>query len=56
LETEETRQERREQKKQKRREKILQHGRSLVRVYKDAILKRVRQRRQKTKKAEPKGN
>ncbi len=56
METEETRQQRREQKRQKKREKILQHGRSLVRVYKDAILKRVKQEHQKTKKAEPKGN
>jgi hypothetical protein len=36
----ETRQERREEKKRKRRDRMLQHGRSLVRVYKDAILKR----------------
>lgn len=36
----ETRQERREKKKQKRHEKIQQHGRSLVRIYKDAMLKR----------------
>jgi hypothetical protein len=43
LETEETKQERREKKKQKRREKILQHGRSLVRIYKDAVLKRAKQ-------------
>jgi hypothetical protein len=42
LETEETKQERREKKQQKKREKIAQHGRSLVRVYKDAILKRVK--------------
>lgn len=46
METEETRQERREKRKQKKREKMLQHGRSLVRVYKDAILKRIRQGRQ----------
>ena len=42
METEETKQERREKKQQKKREKILQHGRSLVRVYKDAILKRTK--------------
>ena len=47
LESEETRQERREKKQQQKREKMLQHGRGLVRVYKDAILKRVRQVRRK---------
>jgi len=49
LETEETKQERREKKQQKRRDKIQQHGRSLVRVYKDAVLKRAKQVRQKGK-------
>ncbi len=43
METEETKQEHREKKRQKRREKIQQHGRSLVRVYKDAVLKRAKQ-------------
>jgi very-short-patch-repair endonuclease len=43
LETDKTRQERREKKKQKKREKILQHGHSLVRVYKDAVLKQAKQ-------------
>jgi len=43
LEQGETKQERREKKQQKKREKVQQHGRSLVRVYKDAILKRVKQ-------------
>lgn len=47
METEETKQERREKKLQKKREKIAQHGRSLVRVYKDAVLKRVKQVRKK---------
>jgi hypothetical protein len=42
LETEETKQERREQKQQKKREKIAQHGHSLVRVYKDVVLKRAK--------------
>jgi hypothetical protein len=42
LETEETKQERREKKLQKKREKITQHGHSLVRVYKDAVLKRAK--------------
>ena len=49
METGETKQERREKKQQKRREKILQHGHSLVRVYKDAILKRAKQIRKKEK-------
>ena len=40
MESEETKQERREKKLQKKREKIQQHGHSLVRVYKDAVLKR----------------
>jgi hypothetical protein len=43
LETEETKQERREKKLQKKRDKMQQHGRSLVRVYKDAVLKRAKQ-------------
>ena len=47
MESEETRQERREKKQQQKREKMLKHGRGLVRVYKDAILKRVRQVRRK---------
>ncbi|HEY92268.1 MAG TPA: hypothetical protein G4O17_00790 [Dehalococcoidia bacterium] len=37
-----TRQERREKKLRKKRERIPKHGRSLVRIYKDAILKRLR--------------
>ncbi len=39
---EETRQERREKRELKRRETMLQHGRSIVRVYKDAVLKRLK--------------
>ena len=49
METEETKQERREKKQQKRHDKIQQHGRSLVRVYKDAVLKRAKQVRKKGK-------
>jgi hypothetical protein len=49
LDTEETKQERREKKQQKKRDKIAQHGRSLVRVYKDAILKRAKPVRKKEK-------
>ena len=37
-----TRQERREKKLKKKREKMPQHGRSLARMYRDAILKRLR--------------
>ena len=49
LESGETKQERREKKQQKKREKILQHGHSLVRVYKDAVLKRAKQTDKKEK-------
>jgi hypothetical protein len=38
----ETRQERRGRRLRKKREKMPQHGRSLVRVYKDAVLKRLK--------------
>lgn len=37
-----TRQERRENRQQKKRERMPQHGKSLARVYKDAVLKRLR--------------
>ena len=37
----ETRQERREEKLQKKRERIPQNGKGLVRIYKEAILKRI---------------
>jgi len=37
-----TRQERREERLRKKRERIPQHGKSLARVYKDAVLKRLR--------------
>jgi hypothetical protein len=53
LETGKTRQERRDRKQHKRRDKILQHGRSLVRVYKDAILKQAKRVRKEDK---PKGS
>ena len=38
----ETRQERREKKLKKKRERMPQHGRSLAKIYRDAILKRLR--------------
>lgn len=37
-----TRQERREERQRKKREKMPQHGKSLARIYRDAILKRLR--------------
>ena len=42
----ETRQESREKRLKKKREQMLQHGRSLVRIYRDAILKRLRGRKE----------
>jgi hypothetical protein len=42
----ETKQERRERRRAKEKAKILQHGKSLARIYKDAVSKRT-----KTKKA-----
>jgi hypothetical protein len=39
---EETRQERREKRLRKKRERIPKHGKSLARVYRDAVLKRLR--------------
>lgn len=39
---EETRQERREKKLRKKREKMPQHGKSLARIYKDAVLKKLK--------------
>lgn len=41
---EETKQERREKRLRRKREKIPQHGKSLARVYRDAVLKRLRGR------------
>ena len=38
----ETKQERREEKLKKKQEKLPQHGRSLAKLYKDAIMKRLR--------------
>ena len=41
----ETRQERREQRLKKKRERMPQHGRSLVKIYKEAVLERLRRHR-----------
>ena len=40
----ETRHERRERRKRKKQQKMPQHGKSLFRVYKDAIIKRLRKK------------
>ncbi len=40
----ETRQERRDKKLRKKRERIPKHGKNLVRIYMDAVLKRLRRR------------
>jgi hypothetical protein len=39
---EKTRQERREERRRKKRERMPKHGKSLARVYRDAVLKRLR--------------
>jgi hypothetical protein len=41
-ENSETRQERREKKLKKKRERVRQHGKNLAKVYRDAIMKRLR--------------
>ena len=38
----ETRQERRERKLRKKQERIAQHGKGLVKIYRDAVLKRMK--------------
>jgi len=43
----ETRQERRERKLRKKRERMPKHGKSLARLYMDAILKRLKRHRAK---------
>jgi hypothetical protein len=50
----ETRQERREARLKKKREKMPQHGRGLGRVYKEAILKRIRHLREEKQKGQEK--
>ncbi|MBI2328433.1 MAG: hypothetical protein HYU85_02115 [Chloroflexi bacterium] len=46
----ETRQERREKKLKQKRERIPQHGKGLVRIYKEAILKRINKLRNEKEK------
>jgi len=41
---EETRQERREKRLNKKRERMPQHGRSLAKIYLDAVMKRLKRR------------
>jgi hypothetical protein len=41
----ETKQERREKKLKKKRERMPQHGRSLAKIYRDAILKRLKRQK-----------
>jgi hypothetical protein len=41
----ETRQERREKKLKKKRERMAKHGKSLARIYMDAIMKRLKRQR-----------
>jgi hypothetical protein len=41
-ENSETRQERREKKLRKKRERVRQHGKNLAKVYRDAIMKRLK--------------
>jgi len=43
----ETRQERREKKLQKKRERMAKHGKNLARIYMDAIMKRLRGKKEK---------
>jgi len=42
LSEEKTRQERREERQRKRRQRMRQHGKGLSKIYRDAILKRIR--------------
>lgn len=49
----ETRQERRARKLRMRRERMKKHGRSLVQIYRDAILKRLKERRGGRQKERP---
>lgn len=44
MEREETRQERREKRRRKERERMHKHGKDLARIYRDAILKRLKKR------------
>jgi len=46
----ETRQERREKKLQRKRERMAKHGKSIARVYMDAIMKRLSMKRFRRKK------
>jgi hypothetical protein len=41
----ETRQERREHKQQNKRERMMLHGRNLAKIYRDAVMKRLKKKR-----------
>ena len=49
-EQQDTRQERREKKLESKRERMAKHGKSLARVYKEAILKQIHKLRSKKQK------
>ncbi|MFO8102289.1 MAG: hypothetical protein R6U37_09045 [Dehalococcoidia bacterium] len=42
MDEEKTRQERREERERKKRQKMRQHGKGLARIYRNAVLKRLR--------------
>lgn len=44
MDEERTRQERREERRLKRRRKMTHHGKGLARIYRDAVLKRLRKK------------
>lgn len=44
----ETRQERREKKLRKKREQVVKHGKTLGQIYKDAVEKRLKTKKQRT--------
>ena len=48
----ETRQERRERKLESKREQVRKHGRSLARIYKEAIMKRINKLRKDKEKGQ----
>jgi hypothetical protein len=48
----ETRQERRERKLKSKKERVKKHGRSLARIYKEAILKQINKLRAEKKKGQ----
>lgn len=45
MDDEKTRQERREERRLKKRRKMQQHGKALARIYRDAVMKRIRRKK-----------